>query len=88
MLRSQEFVDMAPAEIYAVLLERGVHLRSEPTMYRIPRRHGEVRERRRQASHPPRKKPELVAQGPNRVWSWDIKLKGPVKGSYCGCGCR
>ncbi|MFD9276813.1 hypothetical protein ACFWD7_05920 [Streptomyces mirabilis] len=88
VLRSQEFVDMAPAEIYAVLLERGVHLCLEPTMYRIPRRHGEVRERRRQAIHPPRKKPELVAQGPNRVWSWDIKLKGPVKGSYCGCGCR
>ncbi|MER5539634.1 hypothetical protein [Streptomyces mirabilis] len=88
VLRSQEFVDMTPAEIYAVLLERGVHLCSESTMYRIPRRHGEVRERRRQASHRPRKKPELVAQGPKRVWSWDIKLKGPVKGSYCGCGCR
>ncbi|MCY0924562.1 DDE-type integrase/transposase/recombinase, partial [Streptomyces sp. H27-G5] len=70
-------------EIYAVLLDRGVYLCSESTMYRILRRHGEVRERRRQATHPPRKKPELIAEGPNRVWSWDItKLKGPVKGSY------
>ncbi|MFI0206812.1 MULTISPECIES: DDE-type integrase/transposase/recombinase [Streptomyces] len=83
VLRSDEFVDMAPAEIYAILLDRGVYLCSESTMYRILRRHGEVRERRRQATHPPRKKPELIAEGPNRVWSWDItKLRGPVKGSY------
>ncbi|MCX5443763.1 DDE-type integrase/transposase/recombinase [Streptomyces sp. NBC_00569] len=52
-------------------------------MYRVLRRHGEVRERRRQAVHPPRKKPELIATAPNRVWSWDItKLKGPYRGSY------
>lgn len=63
---------MAPAEIYAVLLDRGTYLCSEATMYRILRRHGEVRERRGQAVHPPRKKPELIATAPNRVWSWDI----------------
>ncbi|WP_344389026.1 DDE-type integrase/transposase/recombinase, partial [Streptomyces aureus] len=83
VLHSPEFADMAPAEIYAVLLDRGVYLCSESTMYRLLRRHGEVRERRRQAVHPPRTVPELVAEGPNRVWSWDItKLKGPVKGVY------
>lgn len=83
VLRSAEFVDMAPAEIYAVLLDRGTYLCSQATMYRILRRHGEVRERRRQATHPPRKKPELIATAPNRVWSWDItKLKGPYRGSY------
>jgi putative transposase len=83
VLRSPEFVDMAPAEIYAVLLDRGTYLCSESTMYRILRRYGEVRERRRQATHPPRKKPELIATAPNRVWSWDItKLKGPYPGSY------
>jgi putative transposase len=83
VLRSEEFVDMAPAEIYAILLDRGSYLCSISTMYRLLRRHGEVRERRRQATHPPRKKPELIAQAPNRVWSWDItKLKGPFPGSY------
>ncbi|MET7931841.1 IS3 family transposase [Streptomyces sp. NPDC005349] len=83
VLHSPEFADMAPAEIYAVLLDRGVYLCSESTMYRLLRRHGEVGERRRQAVHPPRTVPELVAGGPNRVWSWDItKLKGPVKGVY------
>ncbi|MFF7191670.1 DDE-type integrase/transposase/recombinase [Streptomyces sp. NPDC008222] len=83
VLRSQEFVHMAPGEIYAVLLDRGSHLCSESTMYRLLRRHGEVRERRRQATQPPCKKPKLVAEDQNRAWSWDItKLKGPVKGSY------
>jgi len=50
-------------------------------MYRLLRaRHGKVRERRRQATHPAKVKPELVADAPNRVWSWDItKLIGPVK---------
>jgi putative transposase len=82
-LRSPEFADMAPGEIYAILLDRGVYLCSESTMYRLLRRGQEVRERRRQATHPPRKKPELIATAPDRVWSWDItKLKGPVKGSY------
>jgi putative transposase len=83
VLHSPEFADMAPAEIYAVLLDRGVYLCSESTMYRLLRRRGEVSERRRQAVHPPRKVPELVAEGPGRVWTWDItKLKGPVRGVY------
>jgi putative transposase len=83
VLRSPEFVDMAPEEIYAVLLDRGTYLCSVSTMYRLLRVEGEVRERRRQATHPPRKKPELMADAPNRVWSWDItKLKGPYPGSY------
>lgn len=83
VLRSARFVDMAPAEIYAVLLDEGTHLCSVSTMYRLLRKRGEVRERRRQATHPARVKPELVATAPNRVWSWDItKLHGPAKWTY------
>ena len=45
--------------------------------------HGKVAERRRQRRHPVYQKPELLAEGPNEVWSWDItKLMGPVKWSY------
>jgi putative transposase len=40
VLHSPEFADMAPAEIYAVLLDRGVYLCSESTMYRLLRRRG------------------------------------------------
>jgi len=78
VLHEDRFVDKAPAEIYAALLDEDVYHCSISTMYRILREHGEVRERRNQLRHPQYKKPELLATGPNHVWSWDItKLKGP-----------
>jgi putative transposase len=80
VLHSDRFVDLAPAEVWATLLDEGVYLGSISTFYRLLRRAGEVRERRRQATHPAKVKPELVANGPNTVWSWDItKLRGPAK---------
>jgi len=80
VLHEARFVDEAPATVYAKLLDEGVYLCSEATMYRVLREHGEVRERRAQATHPAKAKPELVAHAPNTVWSWDItKLRGPVK---------
>jgi putative transposase len=83
VLHCDEHVDEAPATVYAKLLDRGVYLASTSTMYRILRDHDEVRERRRQATHPPAKKPELLATKPNDVWSWDItKLLGPAKWTY------
>jgi putative transposase len=52
-------------------------------MYRVLKEHNEVRERRNQLRHPIYQKPELLATGPNQVWSWDItRLLGPVKWSY------
>jgi putative transposase len=83
LLESDEFVDEAPATVYAKLLDQGIYLGSISTMYRILRAHDEVRERRRQATHPAHKKPELIASGPNEIWSWDItKLHGPEKWTY------
>lgn len=83
VLHSQRFVDLAPAEIHAILLDEGTYLCSVSTMYRLLRKHGEVRERRAQATHPARVKPELIAEAPNCVWSWDItKLHGPAKWTY------
>ena len=83
LLHSDRFIDMAPAEVYATLLDEGKYLASVSSMYRILRSVGEVHERRRQATHPARVKPELVAQRPNQVWSWDItKLHGPAKWTY------
>lgn len=44
---------------------------------------GENRERRRQRTHPAKKRPELIARAPNQVWSWNItKLRGPTRGVY------
>ncbi len=83
VLHEPRFVDLAPAEVHAILLDEGTYLCSVASMYRILRSAGEVRERRRQATHPPRVKPELVAHGPNQCWSWDItKLHGPAKWTY------
>jgi len=83
VLREPRFVDQAPAEIYATLLDEGVYHCSIRTMYRILGENGETQERRRQRRHPVYQKPELLALGPNEVWSWDIsKLMGPAKWTY------
>jgi putative transposase len=83
LLESDEFVDEAPPTVYAKLLDQGIYLGSVSTMYRILHEHDEVRERRRQATHPAHKKPELIATQPNEIWSWDItKLHGAEKWTY------
>jgi len=80
---SARFADKAPQEIYATLLDEGVYLGSVRTMYRILAKHEEVRERRAIVRHGNYAKPELLATGPNQVWSWDItKLLGPQKWVY------
>jgi putative transposase len=83
ILHSSRFADLAPAEVWAILLDEGTYLGSQSTFYRLLRAAGETRERRRQATHPAAVKPELTAAGPNQVWSWDItKLHGPAKQTY------
>lgn len=83
VLNSDRFADRSPAQTWAILLDEGIYLASVSTMYRLLRAHDQTRERRAQATHPAKKKPELLATGPNQVWSWDItKLTGPVRGVY------
>jgi putative transposase len=83
VLCEPRFADKAVAQVWAELLDEGVYLGSQSTMYRILRAHNMTRERRRVATHPPRVKPELVAHQPNDVWSWDItKLAGPLRGQF------
>ena len=83
VLTSDRFVDLAPLQIYAQLLDEGVYLCSVSTMYRVLGQNTLVAERRRQARHPAKVCPELVATAPRQVYSWDItKLAGPVKGIY------
>jgi putative transposase len=83
-LHSERFVDCSPAAVWATLLDEGRYLASERTMYRLlAARHGGVRERRAQLAHPAYAPPELLAEKPNEVYSWDItKLKGPAKWTY------
>jgi transposase InsO family protein len=68
------------------LLDAGIYLGSISTIYRVLNQNKQVKDRRRQARHPARAVPELVATGPGQVFSWDItKLAGPVKGKYLEC---
>ena len=83
ILHAPRFVDLAPAQVYATLLDEGTYHCSERTMYRVLAAEGEVRERRAQRQHPVYAAPELLAERPNQLWSWDItKLKGPAKWTY------
>jgi putative transposase len=83
VLDSPRFADKAVAQAYTILLDEGRYLCSQATMHRLLRERGTSGERRAQAVHPARKKPELLAAGPNEVWSWDItKLKGPARGIW------
>jgi putative transposase len=83
ILTSERFQDKAPYEVYATLLDEGQYHCSIRTMYRILQGDGSVKERRRGHQRGHYSKPELLATGPNQVWSWDItKLKGPAKWTY------
>lgn len=89
-LRSERFVDCSPAQVSATLLDEGLYLASERTMYRLLAATGESRERRDQRTHPAYAKPELLAERPNEVWSWDIERhealqdRAEMKGSASG----
>jgi putative transposase len=83
IFHENRFIDKAPQEVYAKLLDEKRYVCSIRTMYRILEKEGEVKERRNQLVRPHYTKPELLAKAPNEVWSWDItKLKGPVKWTY------
>ena len=82
VLNSERFCDMAPAEVFATLLDEGEYLCSERTMYRVLKRNGGTRQRMQRAPQQ-YKRPELLATRINEVWTWDItKLRGPVKWTY------
>jgi len=86
VLTSPAYRDLAIPQVWARELDEDRYWCSVSTMYRIARAAGQVRERRRLATHPARVRPELVAHGPSEVWSWDITaLKGPMKGIWYKC---
>jgi putative transposase len=69
VLDSPRFAGKAPRQVWAVLIDEGAYLASVSTMYRLLREAEQVRERRVQAAHPARTKPELIADAPNEVFS-------------------
>src|SRR5260370_23498201 len=80
VLHEPRFVDLAPSEVYATLLDAGQYLCSERTMYRVLAAHQEVRERRHQLPRPCYAAPELLAHRPNELRRWDMtQLLGPAE---------
>ena len=83
LLCGDEHVDQAVAQVYAETLDEGIYLCSQSTMLRILRANKATKDRRRQRTHPAKKRPELIATRPNEIWSWDItKLHGPSRGLF------
>jgi len=83
LFADETYADRSVAHVWACELDDGRYWCSQRTMYRILAANDMCRERRRQATHPPRVIPELVATGPGQVWSWDItKMRGPTKGVW------
>lgn len=83
LINTPGYADLSIGQIWARELDEDRYLCSVSTMYRIARAAGQTRERRRQATHPAKAKPELLADGPSQVWTWDItKLRGPAKGVF------
>ena len=83
LLNSPRFADCTPYTAWARLLDEGRYLASVRTMYRILAASGQSNERRNQLIHPAHAMPELLATGPNQVWSWDItRLRGALKWQF------
>jgi putative transposase len=83
VLTGPRFCDKSVAQTWATLLDEGVYLASMSTMHSLLRLIGQAGDRRNQATHPARARPELMATKPGQVWSWDItKLRGPERGVY------
>ena len=83
LINTEAYADLSIGQIWARELDAGSYLCSASSMYRIARAAGQSRERRRQATHPAKVKPELLADSPSQVWTWDItKLRGPARGIF------
>jgi len=67
LMHSERFMDQAPRENCATLLDEGRYLCSVRTMYRILEQECELKERRNQLRHPVYEKPELPATTPNQA---------------------
>ena len=83
MANSEEFASMPPSQIVPTLLDRGVYLASESTMYRLLKQEEQQHHRGRAKKPSRRVATTHCATGPNQVWCWDITwLPAAVKGTY------
>ena len=81
---SDEYKDMNAHEVYNSLLDKGIYLASESSLYRILRSKNATTHRCETKEGSSRTKPKaLTATAKNQVWMWDITwIKSSVQGIY------
>jgi putative transposase len=78
-----EYRDLSPKQIVPRLADDGIYVASESTFYRLLRAADQLRHRERSLPAVSRRPVELVATGPEQVWSWDITyLRSEVRGQF------
>ena len=82
-LNTEEFYNLSPHRIVAMLADRGVYQCSTSTMYRLLRKENLLEHRRRSKRPTKIERIETIATKPNQVWCWDITfLRTPISGRY------
>ena len=80
---SERFCDLPPCQIVPILAEEGTYIASESTFYRLLKRENQLVHRAKSQPRKYHKPKQLIATGPNQVWSWDITyLPSSVKGAF------
>lgn len=83
LLTLEENSKLSVGKVFYKHLDQGINIASMRSWYRVAEKEKLSGDRRRQATHPPKKIPQLMAWNPNRVWSWDIsKMKGERPRQY------
>lgn len=80
---SSEYANLPPCQIVPTLADKGLYIASESSFYRILNKEKLMAHRSRSNPRRHKKPDELMASGPNEIWSWDITyLKAAIKGTY------
>ncbi len=80
---SIEYANLPPCQIVPSLADKGEYVGSESSFYRILKAEKLLTHRSKSSPRVNKKPDELVAYGPNQIWSWDITyLKAAIKGIY------
>lgn len=72
LLSTEEHAGLSVQQTFWRVFDAGHYIASQRTWYRIAAEQKLSGDRRRHSTHPPKTIPELMATGPNQVWSWDI----------------
>lgn len=76
-------MDLSVRQIVPKLADQGKYLASESSIYRILKAADLLAHRGKSKAKTVRPIPQLVATGPNQIWSWDITyLNAPIKGKF------